>query len=317
MKHELPNNATESAPVNLGARAAQAGEGGGLLRCPHRAARRPMRARRRPCWSCPQPPSRPSPRPACPPPCAEVEFAIQVSPKTTAKYKVTSKALASAGTKWECNEALRLCKQVVALTIPTRTSRVFVPDGPGSLTLLATYGSLDDGVSKRNFQARITTFLTVNNTGAAAAWPAGKVLGIEQLANTGFPWGYTHAHLLTDVPMAPLRGVWRFSTNSFVAGAAAKTSNVTGARGALAGAHERRLPLRMLPDCWRAGARPRISSAHPPHPPLTHPRRVHLGQPQLPQPLGPLHARPHGAASVEARPRPPQDTPRQPVCPAA
>lgn len=48
------------------------------------------------------------------------------------------------------------------------------------------------------------------------------------LANTPFPWGYTHAHVTSDVPAEPVAGVFRFSASQFTAGAAAKTSNVTG-----------------------------------------------------------------------------------------
>lgn len=107
-----------------------------------------------------------------------------------------------------------------------------------------------------------------------------KTLGIGQLANTGFPWGYTHAPrewpgpansaacgaleaalqvasraglslaraapacaldtdrraaaprsplaVTSDVPVTAVSGTWRISTNHFIAGSAAVTSNVTG-----------------------------------------------------------------------------------------
>jgi hypothetical protein len=52
-------------------------------------------------------------------------------------------------------------------------------------------------------------------------------VAMEELANTGFPWGYTHAPFVSEVPVGAVSGTWTFNTNHFVAGNAAKTSNVT------------------------------------------------------------------------------------------
>jgi hypothetical protein len=40
--------------------------------------------------------------------------------------------------------------------------------------------------------------------------------------------GYTHSHFTTDLPIAPIKGVFTFNTRHFIQGDAAKNSNVTG-----------------------------------------------------------------------------------------
>ena len=154
---------------------------------------------------------------------------MQVTANTQAKYTLSSKAFTNAN--WTCTSNATLCKAVGVVTVSTLGSRVFVPDGPTTITLFATYNTLNDGKSNRFFQSRITSFSVVNNQGKQTFPITTKVLGVNQLANTGFPWGYTHAPIVSNMPLDPVNGTWKFSTSHFVAGTAAKTANVTGKLG--------------------------------------------------------------------------------------
>jgi hypothetical protein len=178
----------------------------------------------------------------------ELRFTTMLPNGKESKYTVRSSALsrsankkrrgttaAAATTAWSCNaasngmEANTLCKAVVPITVQTADTRVFVPDGFTQLTAIATLPSFNDGKSVRSLQSRISTFFLVDNRGAATTvFPAKRVLGVEELANTAFPWGYTHAHFLNELWLQPLSGRVRFDVSSFTAGAAAKSSNVTG-----------------------------------------------------------------------------------------
>lgn len=98
------------------------------------------------------------------------EFKTQVSPKTEAKYAAYSKALASTPPPgstgpWTCTNGGALCKAVAVVTVQTLGSAVFVPDGPTTMTMLATTGGFNDGKGRRSLQARIGSKFVVDNKG--------------------------------------------------------------------------------------------------------------------------------------------------------
>ena len=73
------------------------------------------------------------------------EFKTQVATKTETKYTAISKALqkpaAGQPSPWTCTMNGTLCKAVVVMVVQTLGSRVFVPDGPTTLTLFATFAA--------------------------------------------------------------------------------------------------------------------------------------------------------------------------------
>eukprot|EP00775_Hariotina_reticulata_P008002 gene8002-8200_t len=129
---------------------------------------------------------------------------------------------------WQCKNATDysvLCMQVYQVLIPTISDTYIIPDGLNDLRLIAT-AKVNDGFNLRTMQARISSNVVINNSGNVP-YPKRlrNVLPVTQIAVMAFPWAYTHAELIADIPLAPLKGNWTFPVRNFVK---TNTANVTG-----------------------------------------------------------------------------------------
>ncbi|KAI8473243.1 MAG: hypothetical protein J3K34DRAFT_519093 [Monoraphidium minutum] len=155
-----------------------------------------------------------------------VNFSSMLGPKMRSRYKVTSKALRSAA--WQCAGVGPLCRAVLPITIKTYTGSVLrasIPDGFSKMTLVALTRSMSDGRAARLLEARIDTYLVVDNRGTQSL--PSQALGIEQMAVSDFPWGQTHADLRSDMPTTAIKGTWSFDVKHFIYFRARRSSNVT------------------------------------------------------------------------------------------
>lgn len=135
--------------------------------------------------------------------------------KTNIKYTVKNFSLRSSSA-WTCSSDGALCKAVLSLAISTNAgSRTYVPDGLNRMTIFAIYPKLDDGVATRSFQARIGSYVLVNNRGNAQ-WPPPRAYEVPQYSITPFPWGNTHAEMTTDFPVTKINNTFVFSTKHYI-----------------------------------------------------------------------------------------------------
>jgi len=118
---------------------------------------------------------------------------------------------------WDCSKPeLNLTMQVYQIWVKTVNpiANYIVPDGLNSLRIRAS-SKVFDGIRMRGIEARIRSWTIVNN-GGNAPYPSRSDYFLEQIANTGFPWAYTHAELRTELPTTPIRGNWTFKTDHFI-----------------------------------------------------------------------------------------------------
>lgn len=94
--------------------------------------------------------------------------------------------------------------QVYQVMLPTQTAEYKVPDGLTEVKLVAS-SRINDGANKRSMQARMSSWVVINNAGNVP-FPRGlgKELSMKQIAVMGFPWVSALWQAPPPAPLPPL-----------------------------------------------------------------------------------------------------------------